>query len=190
MFVNLLRPLFRPRRSAKRLGKAARPALEGLEDRLAPATFTVTDPGDAGAGTLRQAILDSNGTPGPNRIEFAVGGGGAQTIRPTSALPAVTAPVTIDGTTQTGFTGTPLVVLDGSGAGPADGLTLTAGNTTVKGLVINDFGGVFGAIEVSGPGGNAVVGNFIGTDVTGTQARGNAAHGVLIIDSSGQRHRL
>ncbi len=39
---------------------------------------------------------------------------GVQPIIPNTDLPAITDPVTIDGTTQTGFAGTPLVVLDGS----------------------------------------------------------------------------
>jgi titin len=184
MFVYLFRSLSRSSRSAKCLGQAVRPTLEGLEFRLAPATFTVTNPGDAGAGTLRQAILDSNGAPGLNRIEFAIGGGGVQTIHPTSALPTITVPVTIDGTTQPGFAGTPLIVLDGSSAGAStNGLTITAGNSTVKGLVVSSFAGPSGGIQLSGPGGNTIAGNYIGTDVTGTQARGNAGHGVLILDS-------
>jgi hypothetical protein len=33
--------------------------LEGVEDRLAPATFTVANTNDSGAGSLRQAILDA-----------------------------------------------------------------------------------------------------------------------------------
>jgi hypothetical protein len=47
--------------------------LEGLEDRLALSTFTVTNLADSGAGSLRQAIVESNSTPGPNVIHFARG---------------------------------------------------------------------------------------------------------------------
>ena len=49
----------------------------------------------------------------PNTIDFDIPGSGLQTIAPQSPLPAATAPVVIDGTTQTGFSGTPLIVLDG-----------------------------------------------------------------------------
>ena len=38
---------------------AWRPQVEALEDRQAPAVFTVTDPGDSGPGTLRQALVDA-----------------------------------------------------------------------------------------------------------------------------------
>src|SRR6516165_2495838 len=94
------RPQARPRRR--------RPSWELLEGRLLLAVFQVTSAADSGRGTLRQAILDSNGTPGPNAIGFAIGSGAA-TIALQSALPTITQPVTIDGTTQPGYPGTPLI---------------------------------------------------------------------------------
>src|SRR6516225_6390000 len=36
-----------------------------------PTTFTVTTFADSGPGSLRQAILNANAEPGPNRITFA-----------------------------------------------------------------------------------------------------------------------
>src|SRR5216683_6471565 len=45
-------------------------SLEALEDRFAPATFTVQFTGDSGAGTLRQAIADAAASPGPDIINF------------------------------------------------------------------------------------------------------------------------
>jgi hypothetical protein len=114
--------------------------LEALEDRLALSTFLVTSTADAGPGSLRQAVLDANAATGANAVAFDIGGGGVQTIQPASALPGITQPVTIDGTTQPGFAGSPLIVLNGSQAGrDANGLTITAGNCTVRGLVINSF---------------------------------------------------
>ena len=54
--------------------------------------FSVTSTADTGPGSLRQAILDSNLTPGGrNVIAFAIPGAGVQTIAPLSALPAITA---------------------------------------------------------------------------------------------------
>src|SRR5262245_1870838 len=77
-----------------------RPILEALEGRHLLAAFVVTNLGDAGAGSLRQALLDANHTAGPDLIRFRVAG----TIRLTSgALPAVTGTVNIDGTTAPGF---------------------------------------------------------------------------------------
>ncbi len=133
---------------------------------------TVTTTADSGPGSLRQAILDSNAAPGPNTIAFAIAAGGAPVITPASALPAITQPVAIDATTQPGYGGTPLVVLSGGRAGAgADGLIIAAGRTTVRGLVINGFGGR--GIILRGAG-NQVLGCYLGTDATGTLALGNS----------------
>ena len=81
-----------------------------------PPIYTVTSTADSGAGSLREAIdyVDAHG--GATTIAFAIGTG-QQTIDVLSPLPAITAPVTIDGTTQPGYSGTPLIELDGAGAG-------------------------------------------------------------------------
>jgi hypothetical protein len=76
-------------------------------------TFTVTNTSDSGPGSLRQAILDANATAQVDLIDFNIGGGGLQTIQPGTALPKIKRPVTIDGTTQPGFSGTPIIELDG-----------------------------------------------------------------------------
>ena len=47
---------------------------------LAAATFTVTNTNDSGAGSLRQAITDANGSGGPHTIAFDILGSGVQTI--------------------------------------------------------------------------------------------------------------
>ena len=89
------------------------------------ATFTVTDTSDnvSDTGSLRYAITQSNLT-GPNTIDFKISGTGVQTMTPATALPAATVPVTIDGTTQPGYSGKPLIVLDGTSAGSdTNGLT-------------------------------------------------------------------
>ena len=53
-------------------------------------TFTVINANDAGAGSLRQAIVDANNAPGNDLILFAIPGGGVQTINLQSPLPTVT----------------------------------------------------------------------------------------------------
>src|SRR5258708_1101639 len=108
---------------------------------LAPMTFTVTNTNDSGPGSLRQAILDANAHAGADMIVFTIPGAGVNTIAPASALPTITDPVTIDGTTQPGFAGSPIIELSGAIAGPANGLNITAGSSTVLGLVINRFKG-------------------------------------------------
>jgi hypothetical protein len=138
---------------------------------VSPPLFLVTTTADSGPGSLRQAILDADGTPGLDIIDFAIGTG-IQTLNLVSPLPAITQPVLLDGTSQPGFTGAPIIELDGAASGPgADGLLITAGNSTVRGLVINRF--TSNGIELQNNGGNVIQGNYIGTDVTGTMALGN-----------------
>ncbi|MFN7782741.1 MAG: hypothetical protein ACK5PG_08380 [Lysobacterales bacterium] len=66
--------------------------------------IAVTNAGNAGAGTLREAILQANATPGFNRITFNIPGSGCpKVISVTSELPGITDTVHIDGGTQPGF---------------------------------------------------------------------------------------
>jgi hypothetical protein len=160
-----------------------RPCVEFLEGRLLPSTFTVTNTNDSGTGSLRQAILDSNGSAGTNTIGFNIGGGGVQTIQPQSALPVITNAVLIDGTTQPGFTGSPLIVLNGSKAGTGvTGLTISAGYSTVQALVINGF--TADGVAFATNGSNRMSDNFIGTDATGTQAVPNSGNGISVTSSN------
>jgi hypothetical protein len=176
------------------------------------ATFVVTEKTDApdasvGAGgcdvatgtagnqcTLRAAIEESNAGAGTDTINFTIPGGGAQTIKLDNAtpLPDITGPVTIDATTQPGWapntasgfaglTGANLtVVLDANGK---KSLVLTAGDSTVKGLVIQHAAGP--GITLSHAGDNKVEGNFIGTSQSGLLDEGNAGSGVLVDTSNG-----
>src|SRR5687768_5418676 len=95
---------------------------------------------DATHCSLREAIIDANANAGADTISFSIGTG-VQTISPTSPLPTITGQVTIDGTTQTGFTTAPLIVLDGSLAGTTEfdhGLEFGTGSTNsiIRSLVI------------------------------------------------------
>jgi titin len=175
LFLPLLRRVLSSRAPARRAKAPPRrafcPRLEPLEERRLLAGYAVTTVADSGPGSLRQAILDSNAHPGANSICFAIGSG-AQTIAPASALPTITVPVVLDATQQPGFAGHPLIELDGSNAGSgANGLRITAGDTTVKGLVINRFGQA--GILVQTNGGDVIQGNYLGTDAAGTSRAGN-----------------
>jgi hypothetical protein len=115
-------------------------------------------------------------------IDFNIGTG-VQTVSMQSALPAVTVPVTIDGTSEPDFAGTPEIVLDGTNAGPGvTGLTLGGGNSTVKGLVIDNFTGSGIALQTGG--GNVIAGNYVGVDSTGATAAANGGDGVSISGGS------
>jgi len=132
------------------------------------AVFTVTNTNASGPGSFQQAIADANNNPGLDTIAFNIPGSGPQTISPTSLLPIIIDPVVIDGTTQPGFAGAPLIVLNGSNMTGSYGLSITAGNSTVRGLVINGF--TVRAISLGGNGNNVIAGNYIGTDASGTSS--------------------
>jgi CSLREA domain-containing protein/uncharacterized repeat protein (TIGR01451 family) len=155
-------------------------------------TFTVNTTGDTNDGTcdithcsLREAILAANLNPIPDRIVFSIGSG-AQTITLASALPDITNPVIIDGSTQPGYSGKPLIELNGNNLPNVSGLRLLGGNSTVRSLVINRFGQ--DGIQIVGPAyGSIIENNNIGTDVTGNQARPNGRYGIYVINSSSNR---
>jgi CSLREA domain-containing protein len=179
------------------LVSAARPA-------HAESTFTVNltddranaNPGDGQCSvatfgafcTLRAAIQEANARSGADTINFDVGtaADGLATISPTSALPAITEQVTIDGYTQPGASSNTRAVgndaqlkieLNGANAGRANGLKIASDNSVVRGLVVNGFEGQ--GIQLNGSN-NMVEGNFIGTDPSGTQDQGNGHFGVEI----------
>ena len=134
------------------------------------ATFTVTNTNDSGAGSLRQAILDANSLAGTDTIAFSIGSG-VQTITLSTMLPHITDTVIINGTTQSGYSGTPLIVITGNNS-IQDGLRLYSGsdNSTIRGLVLQGF--TQDAIDVTSSG-NTIRGNYIGTNAAGTAAAGN-----------------
>jgi hypothetical protein len=158
----------------------SRPGLEQLEDRCVPSTFTVVNTADSGTGSLRQAILDANAAPGLDTINFRIGSG-AKTISPLSALPALTGPVFLDGTSQPGFAGVPLIELTGTSAGAANGLVVSGGSSTIEGLIINRFQYFGIALQSDG---NSVLGNRIGTTADGNAAAGNGFSGVFVSGNS------
>ena len=172
-------------------------ALEPLEGRQTLSTFTVTNTADSGTGSLRWAITQSDGKTGPNTIKFDIPGNDLDTINLQSALPTINTPVTMDGTSQPGYAGTPLVILNGSLAGSSvPGLMVAASNTTIEGLAIDSFSG--SGIVISGTSGDVVAADVIGLTVpgklggtpggiaSGNAPAGNGGEGVLIL--SGATH--
>jgi hypothetical protein len=164
-------------RSARRLRVPL--TLEALEDRFLLSVYAVINTNDNGQGSLRQAILDANAnTTQANTIIFDIQGQGPHTIRPLSPLPTITNPVTIDATSQPGYAGTPLIELDGSMVPFANGFTIAADNSVVRGLDIIRFNT---GVSLQGDG-DRIEGSYLGTDPTGTQALGNFT-GILISGS-------
>jgi len=153
----------------------------GVAGSGAATTFTVTNTNDSGPGSLRQAIVDANATPGADLIAFNVPGPLVHTIGPLSALPALTddAGVVIDGYTQPGASPNTLAVGDnavlrvelrgmGMVVGPGvSGLLIQSSGNLVRGLIINGFDR---GIWIRTGAGNEVTGCFIGTDASGSAA--------------------
>ncbi|MCP4486732.1 MAG: DUF4347 domain-containing protein, partial [Gammaproteobacteria bacterium] len=142
-------------------------------------TYTVSNTNDSGAGSLRQAIIDANASAGTDNIFFDISDalvGGAHTISLLTELPDITETVVIDGTQDSDFAGTPVIVLDGIGV-TGGGLRLTgigSSDSTIRGLVIHSFSS--DGIELTtNSDNNTIVGNYIGTDVTGTIDMGNGS---------------
>jgi parallel beta-helix repeat protein len=143
----------------------------------------VTNTNDSGPGSLRQAILNSNSASGQQTIKFNIPGSGVRTINLLSPLPNLSDPVIIDGTTQPGFSGTPIIEVNGANAGGSVGcFALIGGNNTIKGLVMNRFSGT--VIHIANGGGNTIQGNYIGTNASGTAASPNSVGGIFITNSN------
>ena len=157
--------------------------------------------------TLRAAIEETNANTSIDTIEFNIPtsdpnynitGNSEFTIQPVLALPTITDAVRIDGYTQPGAQANTvaspgatdavlLIEIDGTNTGASiDGLAITAGSSTIRGLVINRFD-----TDVSSDGisldtgdGNLIEGNYLGTNVTGVLDFGNAGDGVAISNGS------
>ena len=171
----------------------------------------VTNTSDSGPGSLRTAIYyafdrSTDASPVPTTVTFHIptsdpnygSGAGVFTIKPTCILTALGNGTTIDGASQTAFTGDtnpsgPEIVLDGSIfallQGPfgiySPGLTLRAANCTIKGLTIANFN-QSGILLFDGhdPNGSAATGNVIGGATASARnvISGNAQYGIGLHD--------
>ncbi|MEX2139572.1 MAG: NosD domain-containing protein [Pirellulales bacterium] len=184
---------------------------EALEDRRLLSVFSVFNTNDSGDGSLREAIVSANSSAGADTIQFRIprsdpnyvdvdafliGGdvaADAFVIRPLSPLPPlndVSGGTTINGRSQTSFTGDsnpfgPEIVLDGSLIPPPEpgseldsapsrpGLQIHSNDNQVVGLNIQRFPD--SAVIISGGSDNHIRGNYIGTDATGSVVRANGA---------------
>ncbi len=155
----------RPSLSSTSFRRRVRPDLESLEKRALLSAFTVTNNTDSGAGSLRQAILGSNAALGTtNTITFAIPGSGSETIDLGSPLPAITNSVAIEGTSQPGYTTTPLIVLEDVTAGSNPILVISAPGVSIRGLEIDNAAiAIFDDGRVIATDGDVPVQNFGGS---------------------------
>ncbi len=129
--------------------------------------------------TFRAAIEQANASPGVDDIGFGLV---TPTIAPLNPLPVITDPVNIN---TSGFGN--IVQLSGSNPGAAisSALTITAGSSVVRDMVINQFNGSAAAAGVllATNGDNEIRNCLIGTDPTGTIDLGNG-FGIVANSSS------
>jgi IPT/TIG domain/S-layer homology domain len=150
-------------------------------------TFVVTNTNDAGPGSLRQAILDSNATMDVNTIDFAIPGTGVQTIVALSPLPLISQPVAIDGYSQPGASA--------NTAPPGSGFNSVLLIQVTGSPILVDAGnsGVFPAMVVSGlvvdeiqcglqSDGAIIFGNYVGTDASGSVSNGGR---IIVVSATG-----
>jgi CSLREA domain-containing protein len=156
-----------------------------------PITLVVNSNDDANDGfcnavhcSLREAIATANSASGESRIEFDLPTTPA-TIQPASPLPQVTASVTIDGRTQPGYAGTPVVEIDGQlTSNTSVGLQITGDDVVVQGLTLNRFGAR--GILVDDADRVVIRGNRIATDLAGQNDLGRMGFaGITLSESAG-----
>lgn len=149
---------------------------------LTAATLTVSKTADTNDGvcnvdcSLREAIAvaNGNGSGVTDTIAFGIAG----TFSPTSALPAISTPTILDGTTAPGWSSAPVVRIDGASAGAAvDGLVVSAASSSIKGVAVTGFTGV--GVRLNGASGS-ISRSYLGLALDGTTDAGNGLDGVYV----------
>lgn len=143
--------------------------IESLERRHLMAVLTVTNTNDSGSGSLRDAMNAANVDGILDTIQFALPGSGVRTIDLLSDLPAVFTPMQIDGWSQSGFAGKPLIQLQAAAAIDY-GISLFASDSLVRGLVFTGFDNSH--LAIWGGDNNKIQGNYFGTNAAGTALAG------------------
>ena len=152
-----------------------------------PTTFTVTNTSNSGAGSLRQAILDANSTPGQDVIVFNIPTSdpyfstatGEFIIGLLGGLPALTdlTGTIIDGTTQTSNVGNtntlgPEIELRNNLPFSEPIFIMQEGNNTIKGLSL--YNELYVGIDVYNfSHNNTITQNYIGINAKGNACGGN-----------------
>jgi parallel beta-helix repeat protein len=133
------------------------------------ATFTVTNTNDSGPGSLRQAILDATNAPGGDTVAFNIASP-SKTIPIQSTLPDVASDTIVDGSTQPGFAGHPIVEIDGTQVpGTFYNAECLRTSGRVYNLVVNRCAGAGIVVNTGG----VIIGNWVGLDLTGNNAQAN-----------------
>ncbi|MCZ7556194.1 MAG: HYR domain-containing protein [Bacteroidia bacterium] len=153
--------------------------------------YVVTNPGDGGPGSLRDALV-ANNSQGFGVVCFSIGiSGTSHSLTPATMYSPITRPVYLDAWSQGGssYNGPPLIEINGSSVTNGFGFAvLNTKYSIIRGFTINRFTGTNNgaAIILFGPGSdrNWVYGNRLGTDPAGNAALGSSMVGVFLFDGA------
>jgi parallel beta-helix repeat protein len=146
---------------------------------ISATTYTVnslatTNTGSGNSGTLFYCISQANMSSGPHLINFSVAGTIAINASP-AVLPTLVQGITIDGTTAPGYSGTPVVILNGTGLTGGNGITITSPDCKIYGLDITNF--PYRGMLING---DAADNFIIGANAKGNVIRNNGYYGIEI----------
>ena len=153
--------------------------------------YVVTNALDAGAGSLRSAII-ANNTAGYGVVCFNIGvSGSQQSITPATLLPYLNRPIFLNAWSQGGaaYMGPPLIEINGSSISNGFGLYLNnTPNSIIRGFTINRFAGSNNGAGIlligANADGNWMYGNYLGCDPSGSTALGSLMVGVYLFEGT------
>ena len=160
-----------------------------------PLTNIVTTTADAGPGSLRAALYYVTDHPG-SAVNFNIStndagySNGVFNIHLSGHLPPLASTgMVIDGSTQPGFTGKPLIVVDGSQIIPEtftsnSGLLIYSASNQVKNISFQGFNWNGLTLEYADATNNTIAGCWLGLDSTGSNAAPNAYQGILFVQGA------
>ncbi len=155
-----------------------------------PLTNVVTTTADVGPGSLRAAIYYATDHPG-SVVRFNIPvtdpgySNGVYNIHLTGQLPTLVANgMVIDGSTQPGFAGKPLIVVDASQILPetftSDTVLVYSSGNQLKNISFSGFNWNGLTLEYADATNNNIAGCWFGVDPTGTNPAPNAYQGILV----------
>lgn len=162
---------------------------------VVPLTNLVTTTADFGPGSLRAAKYYTADHPG-SVVKFNLPASDPGysnevfNLQLSGHLPPLARNgMVIDGSTQPGFAGKPLIVVDGSRIIPEtftsnSGLLIYSGNNQVTGLSFSGFNWNGLTLEYGDATNNLIAGCWLGLDSTGSNAAPNAYQGILFVQGA------
>ncbi len=173
------------------LSPGDRAALKFLYGSPVPLTNVVTTTADFGSNSLRAAlyyVTDHPGSPVKFNVPTSDPGysNGVFNIHLTGMLPPLVANgMVIDGSTQPGFAGKPLIAVDGSQILPETftsdtGLLIYSSSNQIKNISFSGFDWNGLTLLYADATNNTISGCWFGLDFSGTNAAPNAFQGILI----------